>query len=302
MLSLKIFLLSSCIFFLLFYFFTISYYFSKKLAKWLKNVQRIDNRRSLEKSMTSGEKLQEIVRITREISRIYKIKMPEVGIYPSNEVNAFATGPAHDTLIAFSSNLVNIMSIEEIRGVVGHELSHLIHYDLGRILLVQGTFDFFYWLFIIFLSWIIFQPKHKEEREEEWGGEVISRFFKIIFFHIIAGILRLIGIMFVFWYIRKRELEADLRGAKIVGIDNMLSTLRKLLALENKKWVVDGIDLTEDENISQGEPNSISLLKFNPEKKKKTLLDLFRTHPTLEERIERLEILKRKTLVNKRII
>ena len=82
----------------------------------------------------------------------------------------------------------------------------------------------------------------------------------------------------------------------------MLSTLRKLLSLENKKWVVDGIDLTKDENILQGEPNSISLLKFNPEKKKKSLLDLFRTHPTLEERIGRLESLKRKSLVNKRIV
>ncbi|CAH1755672.1 7409_t:CDS:2 [Entrophospora sp. SA101] len=101
--------------------------------------------------------------------------MPEVGVYPSQEINAFATGPAGNTLIAFSSGLVNIMSPEEIRGVV----------------------------------------------------------------------------------------------------------------------VVDGVDLTEDENVQQGEPNSIALLKFNPEKKKRGLLDLFRTHPTLEERIERLEKLKK---------
>lgn len=56
---------------------------------------------------------------------------------------------------------------------------------------------------------------------------------------------------------------------------------------------MEGVDLTEDENVQQGEPNSISLLKFNPEKKKRGLLDLFRTHPTLEERIDRLEKLKR---------
>lgn len=146
MLSLEKFLISSCIIVsFIVILSTISYYSSKKLAKWLKNVQRIDNRRSLEKSTTSrGEKLREIVRITRKISQICEIKMPEVGIYPSNEINAFATGPTQDTLIAFSSNLVDTMSIEEIRGVIGHELSHLIHYDLGRILLVQGIFDFFY--------------------------------------------------------------------------------------------------------------------------------------------------------------
>lgn len=79
-----------------------------------------------------------------------------------------------------------------------------------------------------------------------------------------------------------------------MGVDSMLATLQKLLALENKAWVVDGIDLTEDENVQQGEPNSLSLLKFNPEKKKRGFLDLLRTHPTLEERIERLENLKKK--------
>jgi heat shock protein HtpX len=92
------------------------------------------------------------VRIVREISKIYKIKMPEVGVYLSGEVNAFATGPASDTLIAFSSNLINIMNMEEIRGVIGHELSHLINYDLKRILLLQGVFDVLHWIFSFFLA------------------------------------------------------------------------------------------------------------------------------------------------------
>src|SRR3954451_2006573 len=103
MTSLKTFLIVFCISVLVVAIISlISYYLSKKMVKWLKNVQSIDNRRDLDKS----PKLKEIVRIVREISRIYKIKMPEVGIYPSGEVNAFATGPAHDTLIAFSSNLI----------------------------------------------------------------------------------------------------------------------------------------------------------------------------------------------------
>ena len=125
-------------------------------------------------------------------------------------------------------------------------------------------------------------------------GEIVRVIIKMILFQIITAIVRLIGILFVLWYNRKRELAADKRGAEIVGIDDMLAALRKLLELENKAWVVDGIDLTEDDRTKgQGEPNSISLLKFNPEKKKRGLLDLFRTHPTLEERIERLEKLKK---------
>lgn len=265
-----------------------SYYFSKILVKWLKNVKRIDNRRDLVRS----PKFQEIVRIVREVSRIYKIKMPEVGVYPSREINAFATGPANDTLIAFSTNLINVMNIKEIRGVVGHELSHLINYDLKRILLFQGIFDVFYWMFSFFLFWFLFQPKSEEEREREGG--IISFFLKMFLFQIITGIVRFLGLLMMFWYNRKRELAADLRGAKIVGVDAMLATLQKLLSLENQEWVVDGIDLTEDERTAgQGEPNSLSLLKFNPEKKKRGLLDLLRTHPTLEERITRLERLKK---------
>ena len=114
--------------------------------KWLKGVKRIDNRKDLDRAFpdSKGRKLKEIVRLTQEISQKFKIKMPEVGIYASNEINAFATGSVGNTLIAFSTNLVNHMNIEEIRGVVGHELSHLIHYDLRRILLVQGIFDVLY--------------------------------------------------------------------------------------------------------------------------------------------------------------
>ncbi|CAG8534883.1 11103_t:CDS:2 [Diversispora eburnea] len=172
--------------------------------------------------------------------------MPEVGVYPSQEINAFATGPAGNTLIAFSSNLVNAMSLQEIRGVVGHELSHLIHYDIARILLVQAIFDVIHLILSVLIASWLFRPSEEERRTGE--SNFIKFIFKVILFRIITAILRLI---------------------------------------------VDGVDLTEDENVQQGEPNSISLLKFNPEKKKRGLLDLFRTHPTLEERIERLEKLKK---------
>jgi heat shock protein HtpX len=113
-------------------------------------VKRIDDRKNL------SPKLKEIVRIVREVSSTYKIKMPEVGVYSSQEINAFATGPAGNTLIAFSTNLINIMNLQEIRGVVGHELSHVIHYDIARILLVQGAFDVFYYLFLVLFLFVLF--------------------------------------------------------------------------------------------------------------------------------------------------
>jgi len=139
----------------------ISYYLSKWIAKVVKNVRRIDDRRDL------GPKSREVVRIVREVSRIYKIKMPEVGIYPSQEINAFATGPAGNTLIAFSSNLINTMNLQEIRGVVGHELSHLIHYDIARILLLQGIFDIIHLILCVLIASWLFQPSEEERRTGE---------------------------------------------------------------------------------------------------------------------------------------
>ncbi|MCE8164051.1 MAG: M48 family metalloprotease [Candidatus Moeniiplasma glomeromycotorum] len=272
----------------------LGYYSSKNLAKWVKGVKRIDHRRDLEQARPGGQgwKLKEIVQLVREVSQVHKIKMPEVGVYPSNEVNAFATGPANNTLIAFSTNLVNIMNPAEIKGVIGHELSHLIHNDVKRILIVQGIFDALYWTLSFLIGWFLFRTLKRDE--ETTVGDLLMWAFQMVLFQIITTILRLIGILIVYWYTRKRELKADLRGAEIVGIDNMLAALYKLLELENKAWIVDGIDLTEDEKTAgSGEPNSISLLKFNPEKKKRGILDWFRTHPRLEERIARLEEIKR---------
>jgi len=142
-----------------------------------------------------GEKLRQIIRIVREVSRNYKMKMPEVGIYPSQEVNAFATGPAGNTLIAFSSGLVNIMNMEEIRGVVGHELSHLIHYDIGRILLVQGIFDILHLILSFLIASWLFQPSEEERRTGELN--IVKWIFKEILFGIITAIMRLIGILLI---------------------------------------------------------------------------------------------------------
>ena len=80
----------------------------------------------------------------------------------------------------------------------------------------------------------------------------------------------------------------------------VIACLRKLVYLESKAWAVDKTaSFTEDENMPQGEPNSISLLKFNLGKKKYNILDLFSTHPHLEERLRRLERIKsKKTWIN----
>jgi len=276
----------------------ITYFYAKKIAIWFKGVKRIDNRKDLAKY----PKLAEIVRTIKKICLHYEISMPEIGIYPSREINAFATGRPGDSLIAISTGLIKNFTDEEIKGVLAHEVSHLLHKDLRFILLVQGICD----LVIIILSSIVFAlaMSRRSDEEESFGSQIIRFIFAYVLYIIVTIILRIIALLIVCWVTRKRELKADRKGAEIIGTDRMIATLKKLLALEKKeeslddflpeeKTSEDDLDFEEfkkQSNDYQKEPNSISLLKISTGKKKSDwLLELFRTHPPLEERIAALK-------------
>ncbi|KLL04105.1 MAG: heat shock protein HtpX [Mycoplasmataceae bacterium CE_OT135] len=290
---------------LLFLFFLgplITYFYAKKIAIWFKGVKRIDNR----KDLARYPKLAEIVRTIKAICRHYEMPMPEIGIYPSREINAFATGRPKDSLIAISTGLIKNFTDEEIKGVLAHEISHLMHKDLRFILLVQGICD----LVVIALSTLAFALVAAPRKdEEESSGSRIARFIlAVVVYYIVSFILQIIAIMIVCWATRKRELKADRKGAEIIGTDRMIATLKKLLALEKKEESLDDFlpeEKTEEDELGfeefkkqsndyQKEPNSIALLKISTGKKKSDwLLELFRTHPPLEERIAELKRLKK---------
>ncbi|CAJ0840988.1 6109_t:CDS:2, partial [Entrophospora sp. SA101] len=219
-------------------------------------VKRIDNR----KDLVRYPKLAEIVRTIKAICRHYEMPMPEVGIYPSREINAFATGRPRDSLIAISTGLIKNFTDEEIKGVLAHEISHLMHKDLRFILLVQGFCD----LVVIALSTLAFALAAAPRKDEEETT------------------------MIVCLTIRKRELKADRKGAEIIGTDRMIATLQKLLALEKKEESLDDFlpeEKTEEDDLEfeefkkqsndyQKEPNSISLLKISTGQKKKEVKEI----------------------------
>ncbi|CAJ0747818.1 268_t:CDS:2, partial [Entrophospora sp. SA101] len=227
-----------------------------KIAIWFKGVKRIDNR----KDLVRYPKLAEIVRTIKAICRHYEMPMPEVGIYPSREINAFATGRPRDSLIAISTGLIKNFTDEEIKGVLAHEISHLMHKDLRFILLVQGFCD----LVVIALSTLAFALAAAPRKDEEETT------------------------MIVCLTIRKRELKADRKGAEIIGTDRMIATLQKLLALEKKEESLDDFlpeEKTEEDDLEfeefkkqsndyQKEPNSISLLKISTGQKKKEVKEI----------------------------
>jgi len=206
----------------------------------------------------------ELVQMVRRISMAARVPMPEVGIYESPEINAFATGPTKkNSLIAVSTGLLNNMKSNEVEGVIGHEMAHISNGDMVTMVLIQGVVN----AFAMFLSRIISYFVSTMVKEEL---EYIVRFALTIVLDIIFTI---IGSLVVSFFSRQREFRADIGGARFAGKGNMISALRALQTT---------IDAPVDHR-----GDAIASLKIS--NKKKGFLHLFSTHPSLENRIAALE-------------
>lgn len=191
------------------------------------------------------------------------IPMPELGIYHSSEVNAFATGSSKkSSLVAFSVGLLETMNKEEIDGVIGHEIAHIANGDMVTMTLIQGVIN----TFVIFLSRIAANIVSRAlfRGRDNW----FSYFLITIFFQTIFGIL---STPIVCWFSRQREFRADADSAKYGSKEKMIGGLKKLQQLHNK------IDTKNKE---------LATMKISG----KDIASIFSTHPPLAERIKRLEV------------
>ena len=189
------------------------------------------------------------------------LPMPEVGIYDSPEMNAFATGPTKKrSLIAVSSGLLNKMNKDEIEGVLAHEISHIANGDMITMTLIAGVVN----SFAMFLSRVISYFVSLSVKEDI---AYIVRFALTIALDILFSIL---GSIIVAFFSRSREFKADMGAATIAGKDKMIA------ALENLQRNFEPIDRRAA---------SLDTLKISG---KNGFLALFSTHPALEKRIEML--------------
>lgn len=198
-------------------------------------------------------------------------KMPEVGIYQSPELNAFATGPSkNNSLIAVSSGLLTRMNREQIEGVLGHEISHIANGDMITMTLLQGIIN----SFALFLSRIIaYGLSLSVSRDDDQVGELSPVTFSIL--TIVFDILfTMLGSILVAAYSRWREYRADAGGAKLAGRNKMISALKGLLT-------------TAD--IEDNRAPSLAAFKIA---RRPNWFELFSTHPPLDKRIARLEKIK----------
>lgn len=237
----------------------ISLFLSKWMAKQMMHVQVIDP----DKYHSARE--QQLLNMVHGLARKAGLqKMPEVGIYPSGEVNAFATGPSkNNSLVAVSQGLCDRMNADSLEGVLAHEVAHIANGDMVTMTLIQGVIN----TFVVFLSRIVAYTVSMFVKEEARG---IAHFLSIIIFQILFSILGSIAVMA---FSRHREFAADQGGALLAGKHKMIQALQSL------QRSVDMVDNQQE---------AFATFKISGEKKH-GLRQLFASHPGLEERIQRLE-------------
>lgn len=240
----------------------ISLFMSKYMAKMMTGMTIINPK---EATPDEQELLQIIYNLARKVGLT---TMPEVGIYPSQELNAFATGPTkNDALVAVSSGLLTTMNHKEIEGVLGHEISHVANGDMVTMTLIQGVVN----AFSLFLSRIIaYTISIALARGEEREGGGMSLLLYSLLTMVFDILFTLLGSMVVASFSRWREYRADAGGAKLAGKNNMIAALQRLRSATE----------LEDDRAP-----ALAAFKISH---RSSLLEIFSSHPPLIKRIERL--------------
>lgn len=207
-----------------------------------------------------------LMKTVRVQAEIVGIQMPEVAVFDSPEVNAFATGMTKNSaLVAVSSGLLNAMSKDEAEAVLAHEVSHIANGDMVTLTLIQGVVNTFVMFFSRVIGYTVDKVIFKTEK-----GTGPAFFITMIIAELLLGVL---ASMVVMWFSRQREFRADAGAARLSSANKMIAALQRLQAVHEpsvlpKQMVASG--------IAGGNSNWTSL---------------FASHPSLSARIAALEAL-----------
>ena len=246
----------------------ISLAISRWSAKRMTGMQLVDGR-------SGHEEADWVYRTIERLATQSQLPMPQVGIYQSPEVNAFATGPSKSrSLVAVSSGLLRSMRRDEVEGVLAHEMSHIKNGDMVTMTLVQGVVN----AFVMFASTVIanivrnsLQGNSREDGRGGGGGYMIEFMVRMVL-QVAFGIL---GAVVVAWFSRAREFRADAGAAALVGKSSMIAALRRLASTH--QLVDASTPSLATMKIAGGDGRWMMLMS---------------THPPLEARIAALENLR----------
>jgi heat shock protein HtpX len=234
---------------------------SLALSKW--TAKRMMGVRVIENPQSELERW--LVGAIKRLADQARIGMPEVGIFDSQEMNAFATGARRNAaLVAVSSGLLRSMSRTQAEAVLGHEITHVANGDMVTLALLQGVLN----TFVIFLARIIGGIVDRAILRSDRQDSGIGFFLTTMVAQFVLGIL---ASVIVCWYSRRREFRADRGGADLAGTGNMIDALQVL-------------------KRSEGEPMPQQLQAFGINTGRSDgILRLFMSHPPLDERIAALK-------------
>jgi heat shock protein HtpX len=186
---------------------------SRIMAKWMMGVKVIDP------AHAQGEAAELVAMVHRLAAAAGLPAMPEVGVYDSPEVNAFATGPTKSrALVAVSSGILSAMDRTELEGVLGHEITHVANGDMVTMTLIQGIVN----AFVMFLARVIgfFVSQQVKEENRRWVNFLVVMALEIL--------LSFLGMMIVAFFSRSREFRADAGSARLAGREKMIAALERL--------------------------------------------------------------------------
>lgn len=203
----------------------------------------------------------------RRMAEQAEIGMPEVAIYDSPDMNAFATGMnKNESLVAVSTGLLHNMSRDEVEAVLAHEITHVACGDMVTMALIQGVLN----TFVILLSRLAANVINNFLSSDE-EGEGLGFFGYMAVTIVLEIVLGLFASIIVMWFSRKREYTADKGAVYLTSKEKMISALRRLQAHQEPSHL----------------PDQVAAFGIRP--KVGAMASLFRSHPPLEERIKALQ-------------
>lgn len=238
----------------------ISLLLSKFMAKKMMGVQIVDDRGQY------GELVRKVHLMAKQAGIE---KMPEVGVYHSPEVNAFATGPSkNNALVAVSTGLLTQMNTDEVEGVLAHEVAHVANGDMVTMALIQGVVNAFVMFFARIAAFALQNALNGDSEDDSPAVGGFAYHITVFVFEIAFSFL---GMFVVAYFSRLREYRADKGGAQFAGKYKMVAALKRL------QQKIDMVDDSQD---------AVKTMKISS---RKGLMNFLSTHPSLEDRIAALE-------------
>ncbi len=231
------------------------------LSKWM--AKRFTGTRVIETPRSPEERW--LLETVKELSQKAGIGMPEVGIFPAEQSNAFATGwNRNNALVAVSEGLLYRFRKDEVRAVLGHEIGHVANGDMITLALIQGVLNTFVMFFARIIGHTVDRVVFKTERGHGIGFYIVTWIAEII--------LGILAAIIVAWFSRRREYRADEAGANLAGKSGMINALARLRA---------------ESEVPNQMPDTMTA--FGITGGKLSLMSLLATHPPLESRIRALQ-------------